>query len=208
MGFEEIAAEPFELEKIQEPGKKINYTPPPPPPRRSRKKAIPWITASLLLLIIIGGGYYTGFFNYLAYKIENQEIFQKISDAESPDNAGDEPEAMADTALDTVSVPKEIRQAISRMTNKKRALMYKEPEDNKIYHIIAGSFRVRNNAVEYQNNLTNQGYKAQILENDSLFRISVKSFDKKEDALVELYQMRDTGKLKSIWLLAVQEKDR
>jgi len=211
LGFEEIPAEPFELEKTHAPGKKVTYAPPPPPPRRSRKKTILWITVSLLLLILIGGGYYIGFFDYLAYKIENQEMFRKISETSDrvTDNNTEKPEPMAeDTTLDSASVPKELRQALNRMTDKKRALMYKEPEENKTYHIIAGSFRIRDNALEYQNQLAGQGYTAKILENDSLFRISVKSFDKKEDALVELYQMRDTGKLKSIWLLAVQEKDR
>lgn len=208
LGFEEITIEPFEVEKPQETQKKVTYAP-PPPARRSRIKTIAWITASTLLLIIIAGGYYIGFFDYLAYKIENQEIFARFFQSETQEKTQEEPaELTEDSTVDTSSVPREIEQAVNRMTSKKRALMYKEPEDNKTYHIIAGSFRVKSNAREYQNQLTNRGYSAEILEKDSLFRVSVKSFDKKEDALVRLYRMRDSGKLKSIWLHAVPKTDR
>ena len=212
LGFEEITAEPFELEKPKETAERKPYTvppPPPPPPRRSAKKTILWILAGILLLIVAGGGYYTGFFDYLAYKIRNQEILKQIYNPEEQDEPVEQTKTLADdTTLDTASVSPEIRRAINRMTDKKRALMYKEPEDSKTYHIIAGSFQIRNNALEYRDQLIKKGFKTKILENDSLFRISVKSFDKKEDALVELYRMRDGGELKSIWLLAVQEKDR
>ena len=208
LGFEQIPAEPLQQEKYRPTYKKIAYSPPPPTPQRSRRKTIVWITASTLLLIFIAGGYYVGLYDYLAYKVQDQQIFRNVIHSDTQENTLKEPETLAeDTALDTASVPKEIEQAINRMTNKKRALMYREPQDNKTYHIIAGSFRVRSNAQQYRNQLSKKGYTSEILENDSLFRISVKSFDKKEDALVELYQMRDEGNLKSIWLLAVQEKD-
>ena len=161
------------------------------------------------MLIIAGGGYYIGFFDYLAYKIKNQEILKQIYNSGKKEQTKKNPPTLAnDTALDTASVSPEIKQTINRMTDKKRALMYREPEDSKTYHIIAGSFQIRNNALQYKDQLMQKGYQAKILENDSLFRISVKSYDKKEDALVELYQMRDSGELKSIWLLALQEKDR
>lgn len=208
LGFAEIQAEPFEVEKIRETQKKI-IPGQPPPTRKSGRKTIGLIIASTFLLIIIGGAYYIGFFDYLAYKIKNQEIFQNINLTETQPNSREEPpEPPEDTALDTASMPPEIKQALNRMTDKKRALMYKQPEDNKIYHIIAGSFRIRSNAREYQNQLADKGYTSEILENDSLYRVSVNSFDKKEDALVNLYRMRDNGKLKSIWLLAVQKTDR
>jgi cell division protein FtsN len=168
-----------------------------------------WILTGILLVIIAGGGYYTGFFDYLAYKIRNQEILKQIYIPKEHEQSNKQTTTLADdTTMDTTSVSPEIRRAINRMTDKKRALMYKEPEDSKTYHIIAGSFQVRSNAIDYRDQLIKKGFKAKVLENESLFRISVKSFDEKEDALVELYQMRDSGKLKSIWLLAVQEKDR
>ncbi len=214
LGFEEIKAEPFELEKLKETTERMTHSAPPPPPppprpRKSGRKTILWISLIIIFLIIAGGGYYIGFFDYLAYKIKDQEILKQIyNPAKQEQIKGKSSTLPDDTALDTVSVSPEIRQAINRMTDKKRALMYREPEDSKTYHIIAGSFQIRKNALQYKDQLSQKGYKAKILENDSLFRISVKSYDNKEDALVELYRMRDGGALKSIWLLGVQEKDR
>ncbi|MFP4621971.1 MAG: SPOR domain-containing protein [Bacteroidales bacterium] len=211
LGFEEMQAEPFEPEKPPRVKKESGHSPPPPPPPlKYRRKSIIWIAVSLFLLVIIAGGYYTGFFDYLNYKIENMEIFQKISETGPGEENMEEPPArIEDTIKDTSSVSREIKQTVNQMTDKKRALMYKEPEEEtKTYHIIAGSFQVRSNAREYTNQLTEKGFTPKILEHNSLFRISVKSFADKEDALVELYRMRDSGKLKSIWLLGVQEKDR
>ncbi|MCF8335559.1 MAG: SPOR domain-containing protein [Bacteroidales bacterium] len=208
LGFEEISVEPFEVEKPKKSQKQVSHSQ-SPPSRKSRTKTILRIAAFTLLLIIIAGGYYTGFFDYLAYKMENQKIVRQIYNTWASGEKQDEPAPVAgDTTLDTASVSKEIKQTLNQMTDKKRALMYKEPRDTKTYHIIAGSFLVRNNAQQYKNQLAKKGYKAEILEKDSLYRISVQSFDKKEDALVRLYQMRDREKLKSVWLLAVQKKDR
>ena len=94
------------------------------------------------------------------------------------------------------------------MTDKKQALMYKENKDTSTYYLVAGSFKKYKKAQEFVGQLKEKGYSPAILEKDGLFRVTIQTFDKKEDALAKLYQMRDTGRLKSIWLLSVREKDR
>lgn len=222
LGFGEIVAEPFELET--QPQQKKAYSPPPPPPRkRPIKKILLWTVLGIFILVIAGGGYYTGFFDYLAYKIEREKPFRQLlsqkpkkresateqanqETTKSADPAAaieDSSEATKDTAL-----PEAIKKSLSKMTDKKQALMYKELKDTTDYYIVAGSFRRNNNAEEFSRQLIERDYKPEILEMDNLFRVTVKSFDKKEDALVRLYQMRDSSDLKSIWLLSVPEKDR
>ena len=203
MGFEEIPTETFELEEHKHSRTVTSPVAPPPERKKSRKKMLIWGSLAGFLLLIMAGGYYIGFFDYLAYKIRNEELFHQVLHQKEDDK---KPVHSARTTSDT-AVSREVRQALHQMTSKKTALRYEAPRDTNTYYLIAGSFRIRNNAQQFKNQLERRGFNAQILEKENLYRVSIESFDKKENALVKLYQMRDSGKLSSIWLLTVREKD-
>ena len=206
LGFEAIAAEPFELET---PPKKPRQaaapsTPPPPPPvkKRSRRKTTIWLTILAVFVLLIGyAGWYTGFYDYVLRQWKQRA---QTSEATTPPPK-DKPRTQEQKPA---SRDDKIDQALDQMTDKKQALMYKEEKDSSNYYLVAGSFKKYENAQEFVGQLTKKGYSPDILEKDNLFRVTIQTFDKKEDALVKLYQMRDTSQLKSIWLLSVREKDR
>jgi len=200
LGFEAIAAEPFELESPPEPTPVASS--PPPAGKKSRKRRGVWITLLAVFLLLIGyAGWYTGFYDYLIYKWQQRQESRQVTKTprqESPEKKERQP-TQAESGID---------KALEEMTDKKKALMYREEKDLHTYYLVAGSFNKYENAKDYRQQLRKKGYSPKILEKDGLYRVSVLTFDKKEDALVKLYQMRDTGRLQSIWLLSVREKDQ
>ncbi|MBS3807985.1 MAG: SPOR domain-containing protein [Bacteroidales bacterium] len=203
LGFEALTAEPFELEPPP--------SPPPPVGKRSRKKRTIWFSLLAVFLLLVGyAGWYTGFYDYVIRKWEQKQQTAQMPPQKKEGNRKETPEKKnaGQKAADTTGQDSQVDQVLDRMTDKKQALMYKEQKDTTDYYIVAGSFRKMKNAQEYCRQLKQKGYTTRILEKNGLYRITVQSFDKKEDALVKLYQMRDTGKLESIWLLAAPEKDR
>ena len=204
LGFEDIAAEPFELENTPEPARITSAVSPPPDGKKSRRKSAVWITSLTILLLLIGyAGWYTGFYDYLIYKWEQHRKAGQVSRVQKPAKETQSEKTTRPGASDS-----KIDEALDQMTDKKKALMYEEPVDTNTYYLVAGSFKRYDNAREFSQQIEQKGYNAQILEKDNLFRVTVQTFDRKEDALVKLYQMRDTGRLKSIWLLTVREKDQ
>ena len=205
LGFEAIDAEPFELET---PPKKPRQAPapstPPPPPvkKRSRRKSTLWLSILGVFLLLIGyAGWYTGFYDYVLRQWKQRKQTSEATmppQKEKPQTQEQKPASRDD----------KIDQALDQMTDKKQALMYKEEKDSSNYYLVAGSFKKYENAQEFVGQLAKKGYSPEILEKDNLFRVTIQTYDKKEDALVKLYQMRDTSQLKSIWLLSVREKDR
>ena len=203
LGFEALTAEPFELEPPQ--------SPPPAVGKRSRKKATIWFSLLAVFLLLVGyAGWYTGFYDYVIRKWKQKQQTAQMPPQKKEGNRKEtaKKKDAGQKAADTTGQDSQVDQVLDRMTDKKQALMYKEQKDTTDYYIVAGSFRKMKNAQEYCRQLEQKGYATSILEKNGLYRITVQSFDKKEDALVKLYQMRDTGKLESIWLLAAPEKDR
>jgi hypothetical protein len=204
MGFEEIPTETFELEENKQSRTIASPVAPPPERKKSRKKNLIWGSLSVFLLLIMAGGYYIGFFDYLAYKIQKEDFFRQVLH-QKEDNK--KQVHSAGTTSDT-AVSREVKEALHQMTSKKTALRYEAPRDTNTYYLIAGSFQIHNNARQFKKQINSRGFNAEILEKDNLYRVAIESFEKKENALVKLYQMRDSGKLKSIWLLTVRKKDR
>jgi len=145
---------------------------------------------------------------------EKQKPQAKDKTGVSPNKQKEQAEARANASPEKQKTSQQkqkdaqMDRVIDKMTDKKRALMYEEKKDTSTYYLVAGSFKRHENAREFRRQLKDQGYPAQILHRDNLYRVTVKTYDKKQQALVKLYQMRDTGKLESIWLLSVPEKDR
>jgi len=211
-GLKELETEPFEL--ISQPGKtqpkaperapraKVNKTTKAPKKKKTKKVLIA-LTSTLLILLLAFFVWYLDLYK-MVFPEENKKK-QVVAEQTTDQQTGQE------TKKDTSDA--KLEKVINKMTDKKKALMYKPKEEKEVrdsnkYYIVAGSFKVRKNASKYMNQLTEKGFNPSILEKDNLFRITLKSFNNKEDALVALYQMRDTGKHKSIWLLTVPGKEQ
>jgi cell division septation protein DedD/nucleoid DNA-binding protein len=84
---------------------------------------------------------------------------------------------------------KEVRQQASRPANTKK------------YYIVAGSFKKRENAVNFRDKLLKQGYDAEMIgERNGMHAVSYASFQNKSQAQAELRNLRNQEGL-SAWLL-------
>lgn len=76
-----------------------------------------------------------------------------------------------------------------------------EPEPS--YYIIAGSFQNLQNASELQDRLTERGFPAEIIYTENrMYRVSVKSFYDREEAVKDLPVIRKFSGLENAWLLS------
>lgn len=67
----------------------------------------------------------------------------------------------------------------------------KEPPVNNLYYVIIGSFKSRENAVNYQKELKEKGFESNLLRNDEgFYRVSVKSTDEILHARSEIMSIR------------------
>ncbi|MDY7394615.1 SPOR domain-containing protein [Aureibaculum sp. 2210JD6-5] len=75
--------------------------------------------------------------------------------------------------------------------------------DKKPYHIVAGAFRYPENAQRLVNQLKANGYKARILGINKwgLTQVSYESYTEKNDAINNLYRIRETESNDAAWLL-------
>ncbi|MBI9054966.1 MAG: SPOR domain-containing protein [Bacteroidales bacterium] len=107
-----------------------------------------------------------------------------------------------------------INQSIDENTDKKDALFYSKPDEEKQeaepkseyskFHIIAGSFKRIENAEKFAEGIRAKGYNTEIIESsENLIRISIYTFTDETLALKELYKLREKADLKSVWILKV-----
>ncbi len=67
----------------------------------------------------------------------------------------------------------------------------KEPPVSNRYYVIIGSFKSRENAVNYQEELKEKGFESNLLRNEEgFYRVSVKSTDEMLDARSEIMSIR------------------
>lgn len=119
------------------------------------------------------------------------------------------------TAQETITTNKSqqrqvnISSALDENTNKRNALFfgdnnesknYSKPINNKKYYLIVGSFRKLLNAENLKQQLTNDGFNPEILNNNTQYRVSLEHFDNKNTALKKLIKIRNQYN-KSVWLL-------
>ncbi len=101
--------------------------------------------------------------------------------------------------------------AIEASTDKRNALFYNETPakitnrhisaQKSTYYIIGGSFKDRANANEYVAKYKKAGFSdAKIIESETLFRVSLCSFDDKVVALHELRRIRAKEQYSNLWL--------
>ncbi len=205
LGLDDLEAQPFILEKTEKTDAppKAKTTIRQPQKKKKRRKAGFYLSvaAAILLVLFVVGGIYSGFFTYYYNKFSKELLTEKKQQdipAEQKQNSQIK-DTTKSSQLDT---------RIDKMTDKKKALMYEEKKEKAHYHLVAGSFKKRTNAETFQKELSKQGYSSEILEKNGLFRVSIHSYTKKEEALVSLYHIRDTTPFKSVWLLTLREKDQ
>jgi len=211
LGLIEVEAEPFEQpqQQVSKPASPVKSVPEKSGRETKKKKSykLYWLAGIIVVFIgVAAASFYFDVWELTKSQVLSKNESQKEQSVE---------EQTSISLPDTGKLAK-INQTIDTITDKQKALMYKEnnkenellEQSGKSYHLIVGSFQKRKNAEEFCDQIKEQGYKPEIIAKDGLFRISVQSYNKKHQALVSLYHMRDTGKIKSVWLLTVSEKDQ
>ena len=211
LGLIELEAEPFEQPEKRQTIKTDDSKKPTSKKFRekTKKKSYKFYWLAGIIVAFLGIAAATLYFDVWNLP-QDQLSSTKESEKEQPGK-----QQTSVSLPDTGKLAK-INQTIDTITDKKQALMYQENnQDNKLlkqsgksYHLIVGSFQRRKNAEEFCEKIKEQDFKPEIIAKDGLFRISVESYQSKHQALVSLYHMRDTGKIKSVWLLTVSEKDQ
>ena len=107
---------------------------------------------------------------------------------------------------DSDSTYQSINNTLKESTYLKSALHYSEEEnvnsdqDFQIYYLVAGSFKALKNAEITRNELVQDGYVPEIIENKGYYRVSIGTFYNKQEALRELQRLRRQLD-RSVWLL-------
>ena len=110
--------------------------------------------------------------------------------------------------VDDDSLPEEIVNEL--ISVKEERVVYvenSEPiEKDENYFVIMGSFKILNNAIKFQENLLDEGFKPEILRNENgLFRVSIQSFKEYAEARKKvLYIRKEYPKYNDVWLLKKQ----
>jgi hypothetical protein len=180
---------------IQKPAKK---------PKSRKKVILIGAVAMVFIALCIFGWYYTeGFtnFHFLATTDtrENQTTEKNLKEIT---------EKNLDSIAKADSLKALIVHSIDDNTDKKDALFYQEPEKQESkspyseFHIIAGSFKRMENAEKFSKQLRTKGYDPQIIKSgENLIRISIYSYTNETEALKELYKLRESSELRSVWIL-------
>ena len=164
-----------------------------------QRKAVPgwiWYAAAAIILIALASGGYFMFPELIKMPnktTENKPVSDEKKQEIEPSLQVEELKKEEDLHV------KEIEATINQQTKKENALYFNE---NKHFHLIAGSFSSRLNAEKLQNTLKEQGYPAEILQTQNgMFRVSIQSFKNKNEALKMLDSIRNKDGKNAVWIL-------
>ena len=103
------------------------------------------------------------------------------------------------------SLNTKVDKTISDNSVKKTALYYEEPkiQDNKAYYLIVGSFGKLENAQKLSEKYIQQGFKPEIIQGNSMYRVSINRFSDKNSAISEFNKFRNDHPNESIWVLGI-----
>lgn len=204
---------------------KAQKTPPPPPPKPPKGKT-PSKSGSnrgLVLSIAIGLPIVVLFI----WAMLNFDSVQKLFDSkdkqvsEQVENEKPSKEDKARDKEETGEEGEEEKEEKGEDTEKSREEQQQETEDKiieekrkeaerqqqtastgqKKFHIVAGSFKKRENAVNYRDKLREQGFDAELIgERDGMHAVSYASFTKKAEATKEMNRIKNEEGLQA-WLL-------
>jgi nucleoid DNA-binding protein len=103
------------------------------------------------------------------------------------------------------SLSSKVDKAITDNSVKKTALYYEEPkiQDNKLYYLIVGSFGKLENAQKLAERYNQRGFKTEIIQGNSMFRVSISQSSDKNKAISEFNKFRNNYPNESIWVLGM-----
>lgn len=194
---------PVQNETILQKGSEV-----PPPVENKNSHNIFWILAGVVMVILV---------SFFVLKMTTNLLDGTgLSVFKSGHNPGKDlfPEENnwdMETALDN-----DLGETIDSMTEQENALapddaaepvqdQPAETSEYTEYHIIAGSFKDKENAGILQQQLTEKGYPALVIQQgEQLYRVSAISFKEKEKGLQELEHFKLKTKNNAAWLLGLK----
>ena len=174
-------------------------------PKRKRKW-VRTVAIPLAIVAIIGGttylGYYTGanwYTNSMSY------IGSLLHTAPAPI---DEPIEIVTPVVDVELVDTSKIKLLDSSHIQQNALQYEQhsQRDNARFYLIAGSFSNIENARKQQKAFEKEGYRTEIIENNSMYRVTIAQYSDKNRAMRELMRLRDRKGDSAIWLLKDEEQ--
>ena len=193
-----LLSDSYGLQSIKTPKAEIRTT---PKPKKSSKKGILIGSTIVLVSVLVGLSWYL---------TEGYTDFSIIASNSSLSESTEINEIMnTEKNLDSIAKADSLKALIiEENTDIKDALFYKETSKEETkpkyssFQIIAGSFSRMENATKFADELKTKGYKPEIIRSgDHLFRISIFTFNNETEALKQLYKLRQTTDIKSVWIL-------
>jgi len=179
----------------------------PPPTENKNNRSILWVLTGAVMVILVA---------FVLVKMTTDlldgPVFS-VFNSEKNDKSDYFPEN-EDWDLES-ALNGELGEAIDSMTSQENALTLPETPDNqnnipaetseyKEFHIIAGSFKDKENAGLLQQSLSEKGYPALVIQQgEKLYRVSALSFKEKEKGLQELSRFKQVTKNNAAWLLGL-----
>ncbi len=158
------------------------------PKVQEKKKLRGWyIALGVLLLLIIG----TTFIMFSEFS-----FFEKSKEGNAPEQS----EVVVIGPAKTDSTIQAIGKSIDESTLPKKALSVEFQDPDISYYIIAGSFKIRQNAERLEEMLRQKGFNPSVMEKGNFVRVVIGTFDNKKLAIAELRRVRAHFD-QSVWLM-------
>jgi nucleoid DNA-binding protein/cell division protein FtsN len=141
-----------------------------------------------------------------ADETKGEEGKQEQTDSKARDEDQSEQEQMASKPSEdeVAEKPSESEEAVQQTeTNQKQSDVEQTTDSpgSKKYYIVAGSFKKKQNAIDFREELINKGYNSEMIgERNGMHAVSYASFNSKSRAENELQRLRDEEGVKA-WIL-------
>jgi len=204
-GLQSIQSKPI----INHP-KEVNIPTPVKPKKTNKRLIVVSSSIFVFLCLVVLSWFFTNGFTDFSFLSSREAIPKEITNSEIQNTT----KRNLDSIAQADSIKALINLSIDENTDKKDALFYSKPEEEKQeeqpkpefskFYIIAGSFKQIENAEKFAEEIRAKGYNTEIIESgENLIRISIYTFTDETLALKELYKLRQKADLKSVWILKV-----
>jgi hypothetical protein len=174
--------------------------------QRSKLRHLAWMIPVLLLLA-------AGIYGYLNWeKVKKQPVLAGLLDklGSGADDYDLQPNIVmglpdsASAVDNTIDSINSLKHALKPGTESPQTISIDRYANCTRFYLIAGSFKRMKNAQELSKKLSTQGFKTEILtSSDGMYRVSIKVFTKRPEALEALGKMKAEGKIEQVWLLSI-----
>lgn len=177
--------------------------------KKSYRKYLIFSSLAIVILLLVAGGWYftQGFQDFKLFTPEKQDLTVQITE----NNLKEKTERNLDSIAKADSLKALIVYSIDNNTDKRDALFYQESQikdqtqlkqQYSEFYIIAGSFKKMKNAEKFADELRKKGFNPNIIQSgENLIRISIYTYTNETEALTQLYKLRETSEVKSVWIL-------